>query len=192
MKRILIIFILAFLCFGMLNANVSAYDGDQILEIGLFYGNSALPSANLANEIGSGYSLGYFDESRNFVSIAQISNENITVMKDKLMYLGADLSYYDVLPASSNGAIGTNHIESTKSFDGFSDAQKYAKEISKAISISSFPVYINGKYKVRIGSFTTADKANAGVASVTKYEGAAPSVVGASSTCLYGYRYKIH
>ena len=53
----------------------SASSSDQILKIGLYYGTTALPSANLANEVGSGYSLGYFDSNRVFVSLFSIPDE---------------------------------------------------------------------------------------------------------------------
>ena len=40
---------------------VFAADGpeDPTIRVGLFYGSSALPGANLENTIGSGYRLGY-------------------------------------------------------------------------------------------------------------------------------------
>jgi len=58
------------------------------LRIGLFYGPSALPSANLQNAegFGSGFDFGFFDNNRNFVPIgAWTSETRITIAIDRNM-----------------------------------------------------------------------------------------------------------
>ena len=55
---------------------VYAYAAEDTLKVGLYYGSNALFSANLQNEQGSGYSLGWFDETtRAFTEIGQLGVE---------------------------------------------------------------------------------------------------------------------
>ncbi|MDP4109549.1 MAG: sporulation protein SpoIID, partial [Bacillota bacterium] len=69
----------AAISFTIMPGRAKALDEDRIMKIGLYYGVNALPSANLANEVGSGYSVGYFDSDRNFNKIHTISEEKISV-----------------------------------------------------------------------------------------------------------------
>ena len=50
----------------------AAWSGETAISVGLFYGSSALPSANLENSVGSGYRLGYFDGSDQFTELGRI------------------------------------------------------------------------------------------------------------------------
>ena len=45
----------------------AATDPNPVMRIGLFYGSSALPAANLQNQTGSGYRMGYLASDRTFV-----------------------------------------------------------------------------------------------------------------------------
>ena len=61
---------------------VSAHASDT-LKVGLYYGGSALFSANLQNYQGSGYALGWFDEeSRRFREIGWLEEEKISMTAD--------------------------------------------------------------------------------------------------------------
>ena len=67
---------------------VYAYAAEDTLKVGLYYGSNALFSANLQNEQGSGYSLGWFDETtRAFTEIGQLSNEKISMTADGAIYI---------------------------------------------------------------------------------------------------------
>ncbi|NLD88096.1 MAG: SpoIID/LytB domain-containing protein, partial [Clostridiales bacterium] len=52
-----------------------------LIRVGLRYGENALSSANLQNTVGygSGYKVGYYDPSDNFIPLAQIDSTEITI-----------------------------------------------------------------------------------------------------------------
>ncbi len=111
MKRTVSILLLTifFLSFGA--APAAAAPDRQILRIGLAYGGNAKPSANLANEVGEGYAFGYFEADYSFVPLAQTSYGKITVLKNKLMYIGSDKKYYDTAPSSVSAVIGPYRVQ---------------------------------------------------------------------------------
>ena len=78
-----------FLC--MLTAvtlTVSARAAEDTLRVGLNYGGSALYSANLQNFQGSGYYLGWFDESTgDFVQAGYLEEEKISMTADGTIYI---------------------------------------------------------------------------------------------------------
>lgn len=53
---------------------------DGAIRVGLAYGSGALPVANLENSIGSGYRLGYFDDSLNFVQLGYTAETKISMV----------------------------------------------------------------------------------------------------------------
>jgi stage II sporulation protein D len=159
-------------------ANTSALY-DPIVKVGLYYGNNALPSANLANEIGSGYLLGYFDSQRSFCQTGWTFEEKITINKDKNMYV-LNGKYYDALPPSGARTIGAYHIDSGTTYASFDEALASAQALSASTGIAAFPAYVQGAHRVRLGSYTSIDKANEAAAS-TGLQGA--TGVGGSTTC---------
>ena len=69
MKKLLRVICLCFFTAAILTAG--AFASENTLKVGLYYGSSALFSANLQNYQGSGYELGWFDEeSRSFITSA--------------------------------------------------------------------------------------------------------------------------
>ena len=50
-----------------------------VVKVGLRYGSTALPSANLENAEGAGYEFGYYDEERRFVSLGRTEETTITM-----------------------------------------------------------------------------------------------------------------
>jgi stage II sporulation protein D len=152
---------------------------DPIIKVGLYYGNDALPSANLANEIGSGYLFGYFDNQRNFYQTGWTFEEKITINKDKNMYFLSG-KYYDSLPPSGATTIGAYHIDSGAAYASFDEALAMANTLSATTGIKAFPAYIMGEHRVRLGNYKSADEAN-GAAAGTGLQGA--TGVGGSTTC---------
>lgn len=152
---------------------------DPIIKVGLYYGNDALPSANLANEIGSGYLFGFFDSQRSFWQTGWTAQEKITINKDKNMYVLSG-KYYDSLPPSGALTIGAYHIDSGTSFATFDEALAAAQALSASTGIHAFPAYVRGEHRVRLGSYTSIEKANEAAAK-TGLQGA--TGVGGSTTC---------
>ena len=144
---------------------------EAVVRCGLYYGTDALISANLANDTGSGYLLGYFDEENAFHPVGSTAAEKITTMKDVNMYMLSG-KYYDSLPPSGAISIGAWHLQRPELFATFAEAAEFAASIENA-----FPTYVDGNYLVRWGDYTSeADAAAASQAS-------GGTVVGRSSTC---------
>ncbi|MDD4593431.1 MAG: SpoIID/LytB domain-containing protein, partial [Parabacteroides sp.] len=183
MKKLLLIFISLILIFT-LSASVSADIGtttyyDPIVKVGLYYGSNAMPSANLANEVGSGYLFGYFDSLRVFIQTGFTATEKITIIKDKTMYVNKG-TYYDALPPSGSTKIGSHHIDPGYTYQSFEESATAASELASQTGLSVFPAFISGSHKVRIGHYGTADEANLAAAKLA-IPGAAS--VGGSATC---------
>lgn len=51
---------------------------EYVVRVGLFYGSTALESANLQNAVGAGYLFGWFDSDDAFHAIAETSETQIT------------------------------------------------------------------------------------------------------------------
>ena len=88
MKKLLLSLFFVVTFFGICTVSASAVVNDTV-KVGLRYGSSALSAANLENAVGSGYSFGYFDSNRSFVSLGNTDKTAITMRKflQKLRYL---------------------------------------------------------------------------------------------------------
>ncbi|MDL2288781.1 SpoIID/LytB domain-containing protein [Oscillospiraceae bacterium OttesenSCG-928-F05] len=145
------------------------------IRVGLYYGNNALPSANLQNVsgFGSGYDFGYFDSARQFISLGFTGEETITVLKNKTMYVSGG-TYYESLPPSGATTIGA-YFADVATCASYEEARSAAGGVNGA-----FPAYINGAFKVLVGSFASEGEARSAAANLG-YGNA--SAVGNSATC---------
>ena len=154
-----------FLC--MLTAvtlTVSARAAEDTLRVGLNYGGSALYSANLQNFQGSGYYLGWFDEStRDFVQAGYLEEEKISMTADGTIYISGG-SYYASRPGRVDATAGGYHFQLDEFFPTFEEARRTAERIGDA-----FPALINNQYRVRAGSFTSREEAEAAAATYATY-----------------------
>ena len=73
---------------GAAPAQAASVQVNPTIRVGLFYGGSALPGANLLNEVGSGYRFGYFDGSLRFVPLGSTAKTAISMVKDQTVYYG--------------------------------------------------------------------------------------------------------
>ena len=145
---------------------------EYVVRAGLFYGSSALISANLQNFDGSGYMFGWYDSNGTFTAVGYTTQTQITTFSDRNMYVAGG-TYYDSMAPSGATSIGAYHVQSGNTYGSFQEALSAANTISGA-----FPAYVNGQWKVRIGSYRSTDAAQQASASVP-----GSSVVGFSSTC---------
>ena len=154
-----------FLC--MLTAvtlTVSARAAEDTLRVGLNYGGSALYSANLQNFQGSGYYLGWFDESTgDFVQAGYLEEEKISMTADGTIYISGG-SYYASRPGRVDATAGGYHFQLDEFFPTFEEARQTAERIGDA-----FPALINNQYRVRAGSFTSREEAEAAAATYATY-----------------------
>jgi len=65
--------------FFVLTAPTASAVTNGVVKVGLRYGSSAMPSANLENVDGGGYEFGYYNEDRTFVSLGGTEAATITM-----------------------------------------------------------------------------------------------------------------
>lgn len=152
--------------------DVSAAAYDDVLRVGLYYGSSALSSANLQNSVGSGYEFGYYNTSGTFVSLGETSEEKITICTDTNLYLSGG-TFYSTPTAGSYQLIGAYNLQASGTYKTFALAQSAASAYPYG-----YPAYVNGAYVVRFEYFSSSANAQAELAN---YSGA--SVVGGSTSC---------
>ena len=162
----------------ILATEANAYS-ENIIKVGLYYGSSAMPSANLANEVGDGYNFGWFDSNREFYYIGYTYENKITTMKDTNMYLSGG-TYYDSMAPAGYTTIGAYHVDIGESYGTYDDALYAAYDIESETGVNAFPAYINGDYRVRAGSYSSKSSAENAALDLGFSAG---FVVGNSSTC---------
>ena len=148
---------LAILLLGLPGPARAAVEVDPIIKVGLFYGSSALPGANLLNDVGSGYRLGYFDSSRDFVELAATSETAISVVKTQNVYYGTVSNwagYYDSI--TSGIAVGCWHLQLPGSYGSYEDAYAVA-----SFYPGGFAAWIDGAWQARVGSYLDKESAQA-------------------------------
>ena len=152
-----------------------AVTADPVIRVGLFYGSSALDGANLLNDVGSGYRLGYYDSQRAFQTLAQTAEEAISVVKTQNVYYGTGVDwsgsgYYD--SPASDVMVGCWHILLPGSYASFQDAQSAANAYA-----GGFAAWIDGAWQVRVGAYADQAAAQSAMSAL----GLAGSVAGTSS-----------
>lgn len=122
-----------------------------MVKTGLYYGSSALYSANaqIVSGTGAGFRFGYYDEDRNFVELGYTDATSICITGDgNIPYSGGEIS------SSGSTVLGGWHVQLGGSFSGFTEAESVAARYDGA-----FVACIDGAYFVRVGSYTDASSA---------------------------------
>lgn len=132
MKRYLLTGFFAAMVVALLTMSAGAITGNTV-KVGLYYGGSALASANLENAVGSGYSFGYFNSSRAFVSLGATAETKLTMT-----------------PSSGY------RIQLSQKYSDFSAAAEAA-----AAYTGAYPAYVSGSYYVRLSGYSSAATAEA-------------------------------
>lgn len=145
-----------------------------VMKIGLYYGSDEMMAANLLNEIGSGYTFGYYDSEREFHPVGETDETALTMLKDWTMYLSGG-KYYDEAPLGASEVIGCYHIRLNTEYLAFEDLLPIVQSYDDA-----FPAFHNGSWYVCVGSYTSAAEAEAAL-----YErGLDGTAMTASSGCV--------
>ena len=140
----------------------SEYENEQpnipngIVRVGLAFGSTALDAVHLQIQTGSGFAFGYYDSDRVFRSVGSTAESAVTVVADTNVTVG-------------DSAFGAYHVQLGDTYPSFDAAQAAAN------SCGGYPVYYNGSYRVRIGSYQSADGAPASQGTVVS--GGARSVL---------------
>ena len=160
MKKLLCVLLAMCLVLPLLSETTMARGYDPTVKIGLYYDSAALPAANLQNVSGmdTGFAFGYYDEDREFVSTYEIEDENqITVLKNTNLWLSGS-TYSDVPLANYEEVIGAYCLQIDEYFD-LEDALDVIREIRDE-DYDAYLCYTSGGFRVRIGQYTSGEKAN--------------------------------
>ena len=131
----------------------------SVLRIGLNFGNTALPSANLQNVsgYGEGFEFGFFDASRNFIPVGVSTSEiRISMLQSRNMvwhpFEGVGAGQYRE-GSSGDVVVGGFHIILSGAHISAQDALNAASAHSGAFQ--SFSIFRNGQFFGGIGQFTS-------------------------------------
>ncbi|MDE6590016.1 MAG: sporulation protein SpoIID, partial [Oscillospiraceae bacterium] len=167
---------------GRQGASASAPDtAERVIRVGLHhdgsYGTGTMEGLNLQNVVGSGFRFGYYDSASRFVAIGSTAQKAISVVKTQNVYYGTHNKYtsYHSALTSSAVAVGIYHLQLPGSYGSFEGAQAAAAQYR-----GGFPAYIEGKYYVRMGCYTTSGEAKA-----------AQEALGAESTLSWTSKYAV-
>ena len=149
MKKLLVTMALVVTFFTLTAASAGAVVNDTV-KVGLRFGSSALFSANLQNEVGSGYEFGWFDEDRDFVTVGWTEEEKLSMTAAGTIYMPGDGTY-----SSEDGEseIGSWHVQLDEVYDDYDEALEVAQDYD------GYVAYIDEEYVVRVGSYTSKKKA---------------------------------
>ena len=135
------------------------------MRVGLYYNNSALPTANLQNVTGFGYGyrFGFFDSNHTFIQqFSTDATNRISMLKDKNIYF-YDGAFYESGAPSGSILIGAYHIELESSYNSESEVKSAVAKLQTQ-NIPAFAAYNNKLYKIRIGSYGTTTAAKNDIA----------------------------
>jgi len=184
MKKLCSILLLVVLM-GTISA-VPAYADERYnptLKIGLYYDSAAMAAANLQNMTGceTGYVVGYYNDNREFVSLYNLSENKLTILKDRNMWVTSGNVYYDTLPSSYNYSIGSTHWQVDTIYNTAEAADAVVAQI-RSLGYAAFPVCVKEGYRVRVEDYLNEDLANAAYAELTAKTGLSLVLRSASST----------
>ena len=154
-----------------------ALDNDM-LKVGLRYGDEAMFSANLQNYndavAGMGYAMGYFDSGRVFVPLGPVTSEyKVTVTVDGTFYASGNACYPG---AGDPGAtVGGWHLQLAQGYGTYEEAAFAASRYEGA-----FVAFLANYYAVRVGQYVTQAEAESALAAWAGEDAA--QTVGPSNT----------
>ena len=162
------------------NASDTSLD-DQIIRVGLAYNgyqSKTLDGANLANETGSGFRLGYFDASNQFVQLGATEETAVSVVETVNAGYGTSggyTSYHASLAGTAQVVVGEYHLQLPGSYAAFEEAQAAASAYE-----GGFPACIGDVFYARIANCASRAEALA-VQELFAADGVETTIVGTSA-----------
>lgn len=133
--------------------------GEEVLRVGLTYGSDVAAATSLRSKVGVGYSLGYYDDQRQFVPLAWTGESEISILITQNLYLDGNGGY--TYTPGTRGAVGCFHVHLPWTYPDFDSAQAAAD-----LTPGAFVAWIEGAYYVRLGSYTSRAEAEAAAAAL--------------------------
>lgn len=165
------------LCLSMSFTTSAQTFGD--IRVGLYYDDTVLTSANLANENGSGYRFGYYENKTDFVELGQTTATSITMVIGSNVYLSGT-TFYTTAPSSTASVLGCYHVLHSKGYSSYTQANNVASGLP-----SGFVAWIDGDFQVRSGAYATEAEAQVHASTV----GGEGSIVGTSAYSINIVKY---
>ena len=134
------------------------------LKIGLFYSGNALSSANLQNNIGSGYQLGFYDSTRTFIARYSLTQQRISMLKD-INFYHSDATIYESGAPQGSKVIGAFHLQLATAYSDADSARAMAESL-KLRGHEAFVAWQTDRYVVRVGQYNGLAAANSAVQTV--------------------------
>jgi len=149
----------------LLSETASAYTPPRtVLRIGMNWGNTAIQSANLQNEVGSGYEFGFYDANLVFTPVAATTETRLSIMIDHNMVwnpAGAFSGEYNSIgtsnPAPGGVAVGCWSLRINNGRTTLAAAQA-----DLAGYDDGYIKYMNGVFIPMYGRFFTRASAESG------------------------------
>jgi len=151
-------------------ANASFSPQYTTLRIGLFWGTSVLPSANLQNVsgAGSGYHFGYYDTNRNFVPIGawtETTAISITMDRNMVWHPGAAGGRGEYQEGTTGGVVvGCFHVQLNAGYSTYEEASAEAARHQEAFV--RYQASQPNPFLVLIGQHTTRAEAEGAIGSL--------------------------
>lgn len=150
MKRLGFLLSVMTLLLVMFTVSASAVT-NGVVKTGLYYGSSALYSANaqIADDTGDGFRFGYYDEDRRFVELGYTEETSISVTGDgNIGYSGGEIT------SSGSSVLGGWHVQLSESYRDFDAAQRQAERQD-----GGYVACLDGTYYIRVGCYQNASDA---------------------------------
>lgn len=141
------------------SAAAAAVD-NTVIRVGLAYSgyqSRTLDGANLANETGHGFRLGYFDASNRFIQLGATGEEAISVVETVNVGYGTSggyTSYHASLAGTASVVVGCYHLQLPGDYSTFEEARQAAGAYE-----GGFPACIGGVFRVRIANCASREAA---------------------------------
>lgn len=142
-----------FALFFLLCSPISKANTYDDIRVGLYYDDTVLTSANLANDTGSGFQFGYYENKTDFVKLGQTSETALSMVIGNNVYLSGS-TYYTSAPTSSASVLGAYHVVHSKGYNSYNEALAVANKYEEG-----FVAWIDGDFQVRSGAFLTNNEA---------------------------------
>ena len=137
-------------------------DDDYLIRVGISFRDDTLDSHRVRTHKGApGFDLYRTTTSNELEYIWTLYDNDVTVSETGNLRKSSSSDYY-YYASSSNTAAGGYHLQLPYEFDSRTEAQETISSLSataEKLAVSLYPAYINGKYYIRIGAFTSVEQA---------------------------------
>ena len=151
MKKLMLMTFIVVTFFAMSAVSASAAV-NGVVKVGLRYGDTALFSANLENQIGAGYFFGYYDDARAFNAVGWTGQTAISMTASGDIHVDQNGTYSREAPAETFYYMGPWHVQ----LNGYASFEEAA---TAAAEYGGYPAWIDWEYVVRIGCYGSQEEA---------------------------------